>query len=285
MSNTSRPLMGTSVARNPEVVSATSPNEVFNESEDPAITGNPQANDPRAPAHDWEKRYKDLQSFHTKTVQSKDEEIGNLRSNAAPNAFVVPKTAEELTAFSKDNPETFQFIQTIAHDIAAKQVEPIVGRLQNAESALDDERVGKATDQLLARHPDFEAIDASSEFQAWLPQQADHIQSLIYDNPDDAGKISTVLDLFKGSTGWGVNTGNTSASNVTNQEANAQAAQAVNTGSTAGGEGASSADPRVSNPQYLWSESEIGSMHPTVFAQFSDAIDLAWNEGRVKTGQ
>lgn len=283
--NTSRPLMGAAIARKPEsIVSATSPNAVFNSNEDPAITGNPQANDPSAPVHDWEKRYKDLQSFHTKTVEQQKSEITTLKATAKPNEFVVPKTAEELAAFSKDNPETFQFIQTIAHDIAAKQVEPIVGRLNSAESALQEEVDSKSLDQLLLKHPDFEAIDASPEFQAWLPLQATHIQSLIYDNPDDASKISTVLDLFKGSTGWGVNAGNTSASS-TQQEVNNQAAQAIDTGSTATGDVASAVDPRISNPQYIWSEKEIGLMHPSVYAQYSDAIDLALSEGRVQIGQ
>jgi len=280
MSNTSRPLMGTTVLSNPAVVAATPARDLHSPENSDVNTDNPQTNDPRAPVHDWEKRYKDLQSFHTKTVQNKDQEISTLLASAKPNAFVVPKTAEELAAFSKDNPETFQFIQTIAHDIATKQVEPIVGRLQNAETALQEERVGKSHDQLMARHPDFEAIDASPEWSTWLNVQPAHIQSLIYDNPDDASNISTVLDLFKGSTGWGVNAGNTSAS----QEANSQAAQAVDTGSTATGEGASSADPRISNPQYKWKESEIASMHPSVFAQFSDTIDIALNEGRVQIG-
>lgn len=285
MSNTSRPLMGASIARNPVVVAATSPNDAINSNDDPEVNaGNPQANDPQAPVHDWEKRYKDLQSFHTKTVQSKEEEISTLRASAAPNAFVVPKTAEELAAFSKDNPETYQFIQTIAHDIAQKQVEPIVGRLQSAEDALNEERVSKSFDLLMNKHPDFESIDASPEFQAWLPTQPVHIQSLIYDNPDDASKISTVLDLFKGSTGWGVNAGNTSASSTT-QEVNAQAAQAVETGSTSTGEGTSSTDPRISNPQYIWKESEIAKMHPSVYAGYSDSIDLALSEGRVQIGQ
>jgi hypothetical protein len=141
MSNTSRPLMGGTVARDPApVVAATPPNAVFNDPENPVVDqGNPQANDPRAPVHDWEKRYKDLQSFHTKTVQTKDTELAEARSTNQPDTFTVPKTAEELAAFSQKNPETYQFIQTIAHDMAAKQVEPIVGRLQSAEQELSVE--------------------------------------------------------------------------------------------------------------------------------------------------
>ena len=281
MSNTSRPLMGTTVASNPAIVVATSPNAVFNVPDDTGVDASTsQVNDPRAPVHDWEKRYKDLQSFHTKTLSTKDQEILALRDTNSPGTFVVPKTADELAAFKAKNPETYQFIQTIAHDMAAKQVEPIVGRLKDAEFELGKEKDSQALVQLNARHPDFQAVDASPEFHTWLGSQPDHIQGWIFNNPDDAGKISSVLDLFKASTGWGVNAGNTSATQA-NQPSGADA---VNVGSTATGETVSG-DPRANNPQYRWSESEIGNMRPEEYAKFSSAIDLALSEGRVQMGR
>ena len=282
--NTSRPLMGATVASNPETTLATSPQLSALDTQDPAITGNPQLSDPSAPTHDWEKRYKDLQSFHTKSMTAKDTELSEARSHNQPNSFQVPKTAEELSAFQEKNPETFQFIQTIAHDMAAKQLEPIQGQLQNAAEQLETERLSKAEATLMARHPDFVQIDSSPQWSEWLAVQPTHIQSLIYDNPDDASKISTVLDLFKGSTGWGANAGNTSAAE-TQANLAAQAAQAVNTGSTSTGEGPSSGDPRASNPQYKWTEAEIGKLHPSEYAKYADAIDLAMSEGRIQMGQ
>jgi hypothetical protein len=279
MPHTNRPLMGNAnVVPNPEVVQAQSPHSMSVTDQGPgAQPGTPDSMAPEAPTHNWEKRYKDLQSYSTKQMNDKETEIANLlRDKAQGPAFQVPKTADELAAFQKANPETHAFIQTIAHDIANNQTQIINDRLEHAESALATTSRETAMSQLKQAHPDFEEINGHPSFNDWLSTQDAEVQGWIYHNSSDANKVSRALSLFKQDTGWGVNNNSGSQRNQGTQNLNASMSVDV-PGDSANG------DPRK-HPKYIWTESEIAKMHPTVFAQFADDITLAMSERRVAMG-
>jgi hypothetical protein len=232
---------------------------------------------PDSPTHDWEKRYKDLQSFHSKTVNTKDAEIATLQQSTAPK-FHVPKTAEELQRFAGENPETYAFIQTIAHGIAENQMQTVNDRLSTAENQLAKSNQELAFEELQRAHPDFQKIDGSPEFTQWLAKQTQEVQGWIYNNTDDAQKISYALSLFKQQTGWGIQQ-ETPASPTGPSDAEL-ASQAVNVNGSVN----TSTDQR-DHVQYIWSESEIAKMRPEVYAQYQEAIDLASSEGRIAYGR
>lgn len=283
MSDTSRPLMGNAQVSNPAVTIAATPIQGFNVDNpaEPEVNTDISAQDsatPGTPVHDWEKRYKDLQSWSSKTVAAKDQEINSLKSSAVPNSFQVPKTAEELSAFAKENPETYQFIQTIAYDMANTQTQALSTRLESTESKLNSNAADLAFAELHAAHPDFEKIDSSKEFHAWLPRQTAEVQGWVYNNTDNAQKLSMALSLFKQETKWGVHETNPAIPSNADIQGNLDASMAVTTNSTPGA-------ASEGNPQYVWSESEIGAMRPEVFAKYEKDIDLALAEGRVMIGQ
>jgi len=248
----------------------------------PDATGNPaQPANQESPVHDWEKRYKDLQSYSTKQMNEAQSEIANLqRDKAQGPAFQVPKTAEELSAFQKANPETHAFIQTIAHGIANTQTQAINDRLETAESALANTSREAAMVQLQNAHPDFEEINGHPSFNTWLSTQDTEVQSWIYHNSNDANKVSRALSPFKQDTGWGsqTNSGQNQGNNGYQGNQNLDASMSVDVPGDS-----STGDPRK-HPKYVWSESEIAKMHPTVFAQYADDISLAMSERRVAMG-
>ena len=282
MSHTNRPLMGNAVAQNPETVQAQSPSSIQNTQLDPMeASGNPGTVSQETPSHDWEKRYKDLQSYSTKQVNAKDTEIANLlRDKAQGPKFQPPKTAEELTAFRTENPETYAFIQTIAHDMANNQTQVISERLETAESTLAETSREAAMNQLKLAHPDFEEINGHPSFNIWLESQDPEVQSWIYHNTNDANKVSRALSLFKHDTGWGVKENNSGNPNGNQgNQSNLDGSRAVDV--QGGSEGGN--DPRT-HPKYIWSEAEIAKMHPLEFAKYESDISLALSERRVAMG-
>jgi len=278
MPHTDRPLMSNSaIVPNPEVVQARSPTGMSVTETAPVATGNPAQATPESPVHDWEKRYKDLQSYSTKQMNEKETEIATLlRDKARGPEFQVPRTAEELAAFKLENADTYALIETIAHGIATNQTQTINDRLETAESTLATQSREQAMVQLRQSHPDFEEINGDPRFNQWLSTQDVEIQGWIYHNSDDANKVSRALSLFKQDTGWGSTT--PSAVNQHNQPSVA-ASMAVDVPGDTSGNG----DPR-SHPAYIWKESEINKLYPTEYAQFSNDIDLAMSEGRVAMG-
>jgi len=286
MPHTDRPLMSNStVVPNPEVVQAQSPTSMnVMANAEPDATGNPATPNPEAPVnHDWEKRYKDLQSFSSKQMNEKEAEIANLlRDKARGPEFQVPKTAEEIAAFKAENPETYAFIETIAYDRANNQTQVINDRLEAAESTLATNSREQAMTQLRQAHPDFEEINGHPSFNQWLATQDVEVQGWIYHNSDDANKVNRALSLFKQDTGWsGSNTldTNVNVSTNVNQQTNVDASRSVDVSSDSVGNG----DPRK-HPAYIWKEAEINKLYPTDYAKYSEDIDLAMSEGRVAMG-
>lgn len=283
--HTGRPLMGATLSQNP--AQATAFAQAPRNMSDPVVdTATPQGQDgnlaqtmtPPAPEHNWEKRYKDLQSFHSRTVNDNTAEIARLKAQSTPK-FEVPKTAEELSAFAKENPETHAVIQSIAHKMATDQMASMTGELTEIKASNAATAKERALAELQRQHPDFEDIDRSPEFHVWIAKQSQEIKGWIFDNPDDASKINMALSLFKQNTGWGVQNSNPAVSQA---DANALAAsQDVNVQS--GGD-TGQGDPR-SHPTYVWTDSEIGKLHGDEYKKFEADIDLANSEGRIAFGR
>lgn len=278
MPNTNRPLMSNvGVVPPPATVQAQSPSNM--QVMDTGTVATEPTQTPESPVHDWEKRYKDLQSYSTKQMNDKETEIANLlRDKARGPEFQVPRTADELAAFKLENADTYALIETIAHGIAKNQTQTINDRLETAETTLASQSREQAMVQLQNAHPDFEEINGHPLFNQWISKQDTEVQGWIYHNESDAAKVSRALSLFKQDTGWGVKTNTSDQVNQVNQT-NVENSMAVNVpGDTVAG-----GDPRK-HPAYIWKESEIAKLHPPEFQAYSEDIDLAMSEGRVAMG-
>lgn len=280
MSNTARPLMSQSTGSNP-VVQATNPvNESVTNPANPIVDnpGHSAQVETSAAQHDWERRYKDLQSFHTKSLTELKAENAKLRSEGTPK-FNPPKTEAELAQFKQENPETFAFIETIAHSISKNSLEQINGELTHVQSQYQQTQQERAINEMQRLHPDYMEIDSAPEFSQWLQTKNPKVQGWVINNTDDADSLSAALSLFKQETGWKANSSVTqSASQGATQPSGADF---IN---NQGASEPSSIDPRKSI-QYVWSEKEIALMRPDQFEVYEKDIELALNEGRVAIGR
>lgn len=120
---------------------------------------------------DWEKRYKDLQSYHDK---EKAELLGKLKE-----AGVEPDETDRVAE-----------LEAQLAELQAKE------NVRETESAVAD-----AQKAVSSAHPDFVAVISSPDFAEWIKGQPDVYQHAIYDDRPNASLAIDALTLFKVQTG------------------------------------------------------------------------------------
>jgi hypothetical protein len=208
---------------------------------------------------DWEKRYRDLQSYS-------DKQMNTLRQDlvTSQQSQVSLSSAEEVASFMEKNPDQYRMMQTIAREAGISVTAPISSKLESIETDTNDAKGDRAKVEILKAHPDFNQIVVSTEFHDWAQGQTQEVQKWVYDNPNNADLAITALDLYKAKTGVKNDT-------KSKKKASDTAADAVTT----------SGAPDVSGGKKIWKASEIKSLHPKQFEKLESEIDLAFNEGRV----
>jgi len=226
------------------------------------------------PVHNWEKRYKDLQSYSQKTNNELKAQLTEAQQqNVAP--LTVPKTADELAAWKARNAEAYSVIETMASQMTQQQLAQYDANLANINSDLMETKMEKAELAVRAAHPDFDAIVASDDFHAWAGVQTAEIQNWIYENPDKPEYAIQALSLYKYEKG-------SSQQNNPNQPAQ-MGDMNVNVRTQS-----QTPDQLDRNhPAYVWKESEMDprNMRPDEFAKWEEHITLAQREGRILYGQ
>lgn len=205
--------------------------------------------------HDWEKRYKDLQSYSDKTLNGLKSE--NLRLREASTVFTPPKTAEELETFGQQNPDWMGVIETVAHNIAAKNMAPI-------QEELNKSKASTAAAELLSAHPDAGTITSTPDFQQWAAEQGPEIQAWLADE-HDASKVIRALSYYKAMR-------STQAPVVPTHQQDLSAAQAVRTHGSV-------VTPQTSEQPRRFSRAEINKMHPAEYEKNYEAIKYASQNG------
>lgn len=112
---------------------------------------------------DWEKRYKDLQSHHDKTLTE-------LRSQLPAQDFET------------ENEKLQRQVAELHQDLAQRNTA---------------DKVREAQQQVGAAHPDFVGIIQSEQFATWIESQPDIFKDSIYSEVPDANIAVKVLTLFK----------------------------------------------------------------------------------------
>jgi len=219
----------------------------------------------------YKKRYDDLKTHYDSKLNEFKAREQELIQEAVLNRpeYEAPKSEEELEEFKKDYPDVMAVVETVAHlqsESKTKVLEERLSALQNRENELVRRDAEK---NLREKHPDFDEIRNSDEFQDWANLQPEAIKEWIFNNPDDATLASRALDLFKKDIGLDVQqvTQPTSNSKQTQQSA----ADMISTKTT-------SVKP---NQQKVWSEKEIAAMSVAEFDKFEEEISNAMQEGRI----
>lgn len=269
-------VLGATPYRNPRHAQEAAELEDFDKSlQEPQGQGDTVTDKEEKPEHNWEKRYKDLQSYTAKKINTLEGQITDLQRQGVPKV-TAPKTQEELDAFKAENPEMFGVIQSMAHNMFQAQIAQYDQKMADMQGQLTSTAQEKAKLKLKEAHPDYQEIMNSEAFHDWAATQSTQVQDWIYQNPDNADLAIQAMSLFKYNSGWGKDTKDTKETQVPqggDMAVNTQQAQM---------------DPSAvgrNHPAYRWKESEIAAMRPDEFSKWDEHITLAQKENRILFGQ
>ena len=214
----------------------------------------------------YKKRYDDLKKHYDSRLNEFKVREQELIQEAVSNRpeYKAPKSAEELEEFKNEYPDVMAVVETVAHlqsESKTKVLEERLSALQNRENELIRKDAEK---NLREKHPDFDEIRNSDEFQEWANSQPESIKDWIFNNPSDATLASRALDLFKKDIGLEQPKSNS-------KQTKQSAADMISTKTT-------SVDP---NQQRVWSEREITAMSVAEFDKYESEISDAMQEGRI----
>lgn len=219
----------------------------------------------------YKKRYDDLKKHYDSRLNEFKVREQELIQEAVSNRpeYKAPKSAEELEEFKNEYPDVMAVVETVAHlqsESKTKVLEERLSALQNRENEIIRKDAEK---NLREKHPDFDEIRNSDEFQEWANSQPESIKDWIFNNPSDATLASRALDLFKKDIGLDVQQVTQPKSN--SKQTKQSAADMISTKTT-------SVEP---NQQRVWSEREITAMSVAEFDKYESEISDAMQEGRI----
>ena len=214
----------------------------------------------------YKKRYDDLKKHYDSRLNEFKVREQELIQEAVSNRpeYKAPKSTEELEKFKNEYPDVMAVVETVAHlqsESKTKVLEERLSALQNRENEIIRKDAEK---NLLEKHPDFDEIRNSDEFQEWANLQPESIKNWIFNNPSDATLASRALDLFKKDIGLEQPKSNS-------KQTKQSAADMISTKTT-------SVEP---NQQRVWSEREITAMSVAEFDKYESEISDAMQEGRI----
>ena len=214
----------------------------------------------------FKKRYGDLRKHSAekeKDLQSRLEKLESQLQLASKKELVLPKSTEEVEAWSRQHPDVAAIVESIADKKATERSSSLEKRMKEFEQIRADAVREKAEAELVNLHPDFEKIRSGDEFHNWAEEQPKWVKDALYENMDDAKSVARVIDLYKQDKGM---------NKPTTQSSDKAAASSVNarTRST----------PEADQTKKYLSESAVNRMSPKEYARRSDEIMEAIREGK-----
>tara|TARA_Y100000385_G_scaffold289101_1_gene357552 strand:+ start:909 stop:1868 length:960 start_codon:yes stop_codon:yes gene_type:complete len=152
----------------------------------------------------FKKRYGDLrrhQQDKEKEFNAKIEALEKQLGKAVKQELVLPKTDEELEAWSKQYPDIAGIVESIADKKAKAASSELEKRMVEIEELRINAKKEKAEAELMTMHPDFVQIREDDTFHNWAKDQPKWVQDALYENLDDAKSVARVIDLYKIDTG------------------------------------------------------------------------------------
>jgi len=153
-----------------------------------------------AEERNFKKRYGDLRRHSQKKEEEFNAKIAALEAQvnkAAKQELVLPKTDEELEAWTKEYPDVAAIIETIADKKSKSAAKDIEDRMAELEELRINAQKEKAEAELVKIHPDFIEIRQDDTFHTWAEAQPKWVQDALYENVDDAKSVARVIDLYK----------------------------------------------------------------------------------------
>ena len=212
----------------------------------------------------FKKRYGDLRRHMASKDKETEERIKALEdqlSKATRNELVLPKSDDEIAAWTKKYPDVAGIVETIADKKARERSTDLDKRMKDIEKMRVDAVKEKAEAELMKLHPDFIDIREDDKFHDWADEQPKWVQDALYENVDDAKSVARVIDLYKIDAGI-----------KTKKSDGKSAASAVNT--------RSKTTPTSDDSNNNWRESQIEKMSDKEYAKNQESIMEAMRTGK-----
>ena len=148
----------------------------------------------------FKKRYSDLRRHQQKQADELKAKITDLErqlTEAARKEMKLPKSEEEIEAWTKEYPDVAGIVETIATKKAQEQSVALEERIKAIDALQISASKEKAEVELLKLHPDFSDIRESDSFHEWANEQPKWVQDALYDNETDARSAARAIDLYK----------------------------------------------------------------------------------------
>ena len=145
----------------------------------------------------FKKRYGDLRRHMSEKEKEWQDQFSKLESRMKGEAVVLPKSDEDIEAWSREYPDVAGIVETIAAKKAKEMFSKAESRLQHLDE-LQDTAVRKTAEAtIMESHSDFLNIKESDSFHDWAEEQPKWVQDAVYENADDARSVVRVIDLYK----------------------------------------------------------------------------------------
>jgi len=148
----------------------------------------------------FKKRYGDLRR-HTqekeKQFQQQLDELKQQLDKATKKEIKLPKSDEDIEAWSREYPDVAKIVETIAMKKAREQSAELETRLKKIDEMSVEAKKEKAEAELMRLHPDFDTIRDSDDFHEWAEEQPKWVQDALYENDNDARSAARAIDLYK----------------------------------------------------------------------------------------
>ncbi len=221
-------------------------------------------------AIDWEKRYKDMQSFSSKRENELNKTIEDLKTSE--QSFKLPTSPEDMEAFKKKDTEMYNMMVSLAHQQAANANQGLNATVETLEAERTSANLTKMRDKIQAAHTDYLDIVNSEDWTKWSDGQPQEVQKWVHENYDNPDLAIIALDRYK-------------AQRDANQAHLDQRKRVKdNTASAAQGVAPSSA-PQQSGQPRIYTATEIKAMSSKQWAECEDDITLGVTQGRVFLNQ
>ena len=152
----------------------------------------------------FKKRYGDLRRHSQQKEGELQTQIDALKKQldeSTRKEISLPKSDEDIEAWSKQYPDVAAIVETIAIKKAQEQTIELDKRVKEIDTMQLNVHKEKAEAELLSLHPDFNEIRETDEFHNWAEDQPKWVQDALYENDNDARSAARAIDLYKADMG------------------------------------------------------------------------------------
>ena len=145
----------------------------------------------------FKKRYGDLRRHSQKKEQDFQKQIDELKTQldaSTKKEIKLPKTEEEIDAWTKEYPDVAGIVETIAIKKAKEQSSILEERMKKVDEMQADALREKAEVEILKKHTDFVDIKNKDAFHDWVEEQTKWVQQELYENEKDANTAARAID-------------------------------------------------------------------------------------------